>query len=105
MMKKNRFFAAVAGGLAAVLIGLAAPTAAVAAPTGPGNALDTIEDLKSQGYKVIVNRIGNAPLEQAQVIAIRPGTTFERIDAGYPVLGSHRNFATIKDNTIYVDVK
>ena len=41
-----------------------------AAPTAGDNALDTIQRLKSEGYTVIVNRIGNAPLDQAKVIAV-----------------------------------
>ncbi|MGV0793787.1 hypothetical protein [Mycolicibacterium sp. XJ1819] len=102
-MRKLGIGTAIAGALATAVIGLAAT--AGAAPTGPANAQDTINNLRSQGYTVIVNRIGNAPLDQAQVIAVRPGTTYERIDAGQHVLGSQRNFVTVKENTIYVDVK
>ena len=60
-MKKFGLATIVAGGLTAATLGLAAP--AVAAPTGPGNAQETISDLKADGYNVIVNRVGGTPLE------------------------------------------
>lgn len=94
---------AVVAGLAAAVIGLAAPVAA--APTGDTNAQDTIARLQSEGYTVIVNRFGNAPLDQAQVLSIRPGTTFQRIEAGGPIIGSSKNFTTVQDRTVYVDVR
>lgn len=105
-MKKFGFAtvsSAVVAGLAAALIGLAAPVAA--APTGDTNAQDTIARLTSEGYTVIVNRFGNAPLDQAEVISIRPGSTFQRIDAGAPVLGRTDNYVAYQDRTVYVDVR
>ncbi|MGE2727126.1 hypothetical protein [Mycolicibacterium pulveris] len=94
---------AVVAALAAAVIGLAAPVAA--APTGDANAQDTIARLTSEGYTVIVNRFGNAPLDQAEVVSIRPGTTYQRIDAGAPVLGSTDNFVRLQERTVYVDVR
>lgn len=70
-MRKQSFGAIAAIGLAAVTIGLA-PSAA-GAPAGPGNARQAIESLQSQGYKVIINKIGHTPLDQAMVVAVRPG--------------------------------
>jgi hypothetical protein len=105
-MKKFGFAAAataVAGGLTAALIGLAAPAAA--APTGSANAEQTIGQLKSQGYTVIVNRLGSTPLDQAQVVAIRPGQSYSHLDAGAPVIGSSHNYTTVQENVVYVDVK
>lgn len=95
--------AAVAAGLTAALIGLAAP--AVAAPTENANAQQTIARLQSEGYTVIVTQLGTAPLDEAEVVAIRPGQTFQRIDAGSPILGSSKNFTTVQDKTVYVDVR
>jgi len=89
-------------GLAAAVIGLAAPAAA--APTGPGNAQQTISELQSQGYTVIVNRIGTAPLAQASVVAVRPGQTYSRTDSGVPGAGNDI-YTTVTDKTVYVDVK
>ena len=101
-MKKFGFAAAVVSGLAAAVIGLAAPAAA--APTGPGDAQQTIDVLRAQGYTVIVNRIGTAPLEQADVVAVRPGQTYSRTDTGLP--GAGNDISTIVTNkTVYLDVK
>jgi hypothetical protein len=102
-MKKFGFAAVIVSGLAAAVIGLAAPAAG--APTGPDNAQQTIGQLRSQGYTVIVNRIGNAPLDQATVVAVRPGPSHTRVEAGVPIIGSNDNFTTVKERTVYVDVK
>jgi hypothetical protein len=102
-MKKFGFATTIVGGLAAAIIGLAAP--ADAAPTGPDNAQQTIGELRAQGYTVIVNRIGNAPLDQASVVAVRPGPTHTRVNAGVPIIGSDDNFTTVQERTVYVDVK
>ena len=59
-MKKFGFATIAASGLAAAILGLAAP--ADAAPTGPGNAQDTVNALQAEGYHVIVNKLGSAPL-------------------------------------------
>ncbi|MBW8709979.1 MAG: hypothetical protein JF631_02490 [Mycobacterium sp.] len=101
-MKKFGFAAAIASGLAAAAIGLAVPAAA--APTGPGNAQQTINELQGQGYTVIVNRIGTAPLDQASVVAVRPGQTYSRTDTGVPGAGNDI-YTTVTDKTVYVDVK
>lgn len=85
---------ATVSGLAAAVIGLAAPAAA--APTGPGNAQQTISELQSQGYNVIVNRLGATPLDQATVVAVRLGPTYSRTDASVTGAGNR---------TVYVDVK
>jgi len=99
-MKKLGFATIVASGLAAAVLGLAAP--ADAAPSGPGNAQDTISKLEAQGYNVIINHVGNTPLEQASVVAVRPGQTFSRTDSGNP--GDDLT-TTVLDKTVYVDVK
>ncbi|KWX22473.1 hypothetical protein [Mycolicibacterium wolinskyi] len=99
-MKKLGFATALAGGAVAAVIGLAAP--AQAAPTGPGNAQETISELQSQGYTVIVNRTGSTPLDKATVVAVRPGQTFSRTDSGNP--GDSLQ-TTVTDKTVYVDVK
>ena len=35
-----------------------------AAPSGPGNAQDTISALQAQGFNVVVNKLGTAPLDR-----------------------------------------
>ena len=99
-MKKFGLATLVAGGFTAAALGLAAP--AVAAPTGPGSAEETINDLKADGYNVIVNRVGGTPLEQATVVAVRPGQTYSRTDSGNP--GDSLQ-TTVTNKTVYVDVK
>jgi len=99
-MKKLGFATLLAGGLTATVLGLAAP--ADAAPTGPGNAQDTISQLQADGYNVIVNRVGATPLDQATVVAVRPGQTYSRTDSGTP--GDSLK-TTVTGKTIYVDVK
>jgi hypothetical protein len=101
-MRKFGFAATIVTGLAAAIIGLAAP--AGAAPTGPGNAQQTISELQAQGYTVIVNRVGNAPLDQATVVAVRPGQTYSRTDSGVPGAGNDI-YTTVTNKTVYIDVK
>ena len=99
-MKKFGFATVAASALAAGFIGLAAP--ALAAPSGPGNAQDTISQLEAQGYTVIVNQIGNAPLEQASVVSVRSGQSYSRTDHSGP--GDDLT-TKLLSKTVYVDVK
>ncbi|AIY46931.1 MULTISPECIES: hypothetical protein [Mycolicibacterium] len=99
-MMRIGFATALAGAAAATVIGLAAP--AQAAPTGPGNAQQTISELRAQGYKVIVNHVGSTPLDKASVVAVRPGQTYSRTDSGSP--GGDLQ-TTVLNKTVYVDVK
>jgi hypothetical protein len=101
-MKKFGFATVAASGLAAAILGLAAP--ADAAPAGPGNAQDTVKALQAEGYHVIVNKLGSAPLDQSTVIAVRPGQTYSRTDSGVPGAGNDL-VTTVTDKTVYVDVK
>jgi hypothetical protein len=101
-MKKFGFAAAMVSGVAAAVVGLAAPAAA--APAGPGSAQQTINELQAQGYTVIVNRIGTAPLDQAAVVAVRPGQTYSRTDTGVPGAGNDVT-TTVTGKTVYLDVK
>ena len=57
------------GSSGAAVIGVVAPVQA--APSGPGNAQDTISALQAQGFNVVVNKLGTAPLNQSSVIAVR----------------------------------
>jgi hypothetical protein len=101
-MKKFGLATATIAGVVAAVIGLAAPAAA--APSGPGNAQQTINELQAKGYTVIVNRTGTAPLDQATVVAVRPGQTYSRTDTGVPGAGNDI-YTTVTDKTVYVDVK
>lgn len=99
-MKKLELATIVAGGLTAAILGLATPAAA--APTGPGNAQETINELQADGYNVIVNRVGTTPLDQATVVAVRPGQTYSRTDSGNP---GDSLATTVTNKTVYVDVR
>ncbi|HET9566099.1 MAG TPA: hypothetical protein VFP27_16750 [Mycobacterium sp.] len=99
-MKKIGLATVAASGLAAAILGLAAP--AGAAPTGPDNAQNTINELQADGYHVIVNRVGTTPLEQATVVAVRPGQTYSRTDSGNP---GDSLATTVTGKTVYVDVR
>jgi hypothetical protein len=101
-MKKFTVATLAASGLAAAILGLAAP--ADAAPTGPGNAQDTVKALEAEGYHVIVNRLGSTPLDQATVVAVRPGQSYSRTDSGVPGAGNDL-ITTVTGKTVYIDVR
>ena len=101
-MKRFGIAGAMVCGAAALIVGLAAPAAA--APSGPGSAQQVINELQAEGYTVIVNRIGTAPLDQATVVSVRHGQTYSRTDTGVPGAGNDIS-TTVTDKTIYVDVK
>ncbi|OLO99340.1 hypothetical protein BVU76_26270 [Mycolicibacterium porcinum] len=92
-MGNSRIVAVALGVAVAAIIGSAG--VASAAPNGPSNAEQTIRNLQSQGYTVIVNRLGSSPLDQASVVAVRPGPNFSRTDT----------LSAVTQRTVYVDVK
>jgi hypothetical protein len=63
---------ATAAGLAAAVIGFAAPAAA--APMGEGDAATTINMLEADGNRVVVRRLSDVPLDQADVVSVNRGT-------------------------------
>lgn len=69
-MKSITLAPAAAAGLTAAVLGLATPAAA--APSG-SDAQQTISQLEADGNRVIVNRLSDAPLSQATVVAVQPG--------------------------------
>ena len=97
----NKFTSATvaATALSAVIAGLAAPAAA--APSGPGSAQDIINSLEASGYKVVLNKLGDAPLDQATVVAVRPGreVTHRVTESGGD------SIEQVLYTTVYVDVK
>jgi hypothetical protein len=89
--------------LAAAALGLTAT--AIAAPSGPGSVDATINDLRAQGFDVVVNRTGTAPQEQCTLSAVRPGQTFSRSDTGSGLPGSAFDIVTtVTGKTVYVDI-
>jgi EAL domain-containing protein (putative c-di-GMP-specific phosphodiesterase class I) len=99
-MKNLLYTILAAGALASPALGLAA--SANAAPSGP--SVDaTVNQLRAQGFKVIVNRVGTAAADRCTLNAVRPGQTFSRIDSGVP--GADNDIVTtVTTQTVYVDV-
>ena len=74
-----------------------------AAPAGPAPADQTVSQLQANGYQVILNKVGTAPLSQCAISAVRPGQTYSRTDSGAPGAGDDL-IITVTDKTVYVDV-
>jgi hypothetical protein len=65
------YLAAIVGGTMAALA-LGTPTAS-AAPAGVGSAEETAAVLERSGYRVVVDKVGDLPLDQCSVAAVQPG--------------------------------
>jgi hypothetical protein len=87
-----------ASAIGAATVALAA--VATAAPTGPSQVDDTVRTLEAEGYNVIVNRTGAAPLSECTVSSVRPGQTHSTTDSR----GGGSVNTTITSQTVYVDV-
>ena len=99
-MKNILLTSLAAGTLASAALGLAGT--ASAAPSGP--SVDTmVSQLRAQGYTVILNRTGAAPVDKCNVSAVRPGQTFSRTDSGAPG-ASDGLVTTVTAKTVFVDV-
>ena len=98
-MKKFTVTGMLASGLTALIVGFASP--AHAAPTAPDNAAEAINSLMAQGYKVIINKLSDVPLDQATVIGIRPGRPITKrvTDSGGDSIDK------VLYTTIYIDVR
>jgi len=83
--------------------GLTLAATAVAAPSGPTSVDQTVTQLKADGYTVIVNKVGAAPLDQCTVAAVRPGQTYSRSDSGTP--GAQDDIrTTVTGKTVFVEL-
>ena len=71
-------------GIAGVSLVAFGPTGlAAAATTAPVNAAAAIQQLQANGYRVILNKMGSAPLSLSHVTSIRPGAPVaETVPAG-----------------------
>lgn len=70
-MRHYTFATMTAGALLAAVLGFAG--IASAAPSGPSSAADAVKQLQSQGYHVVINRIGSAPLSECTVASVTSG--------------------------------
>jgi hypothetical protein len=100
-MNKLPITAVTAGALSAAALTFAA--AAAAAPSGPSSVEQTVNQLIADGYTVIVNKVGAAPVEQCTVVAVCPGQTYSRSDSGPPG-AQHDIHTTVTDKTVFVDI-
>ncbi|GAB7145675.1 hypothetical protein LRC484719_42770 [Mycobacterium riyadhense] len=89
-------------GLTAASLGLASPAVAAPTPSTPGSADDAVNQLEAEGYKVILNKVGDGPLRECTVTAIRPGRD---VTHRVTVPGSDGTIEQLLYTTVYVDAK
>ena len=89
-------------GSAAVILSLASTAPALAAPEIQKSAQATISDLEAQGLRPILNKVGNAPIEECTVIAVREGTAVKHSWIQRGPTGNVGNLVRYK--TAYVDL-
>ena len=99
-MRASRvILAAVAVG-AVIALPLGAPSSAHAAPSGIGSAQDTVHELESNGFRVVLNKMGTRPLDHCTVDSVRPGETVTR-----PVHSGGELVDQIVYQTVYLTAK
>ena len=69
----NRSTLATIAGGACIALALGFPAGAHAAPSGIGSAQDTVNELENNGFKVVLKKIGSAPLDLCTVDSVLPG--------------------------------
>ena len=69
----KKFVLLTAATVATCAYALIAASPVVAAPSGTGSVADTVASLEAQGFRVIVNKVGNAELAYCLVGEIRTG--------------------------------
>ena len=91
-----------AAALGAAALGFAGPAAAAAAgSTGP-SVTDTVKNLESHGYEVIMTKLsGGALTQKCSVVAVRDGT--ETAPKNFKIHGQFVPQSVHK--TVYVDVR
>lgn len=99
-MKNFTIATTTAAALAAGFFALAAPAAA--APAG-GDATDTIAALEAQGNRVIVHRLSDTPLAQADVVSISPGADIRSTVQDHANDRTYQN--TITGKVYYVNIR
>ena len=87
---------------AAAALSLFASAPASAAPSGQTSAQSTISDLEAQGFRVILNKVGNAPIDQCTVTAVRQGTDVKHSWVQRGPSGNVNNL--VRYTTAYVDL-
>ena len=96
----NRLTSAAIAGGAFIALALDFSAAATAAPSGIGSAQDTVNELEDNGFKVVLNKMGAAPLDHCTVDSVRPGETVTR-----PVRNGNQLVDQIVYQTVYLTAK
>ncbi len=79
--------------VASIGVILAPVGAATADPNQPGNAYQTIGELESAGYNVVIDRVGSAPIGECLVTNVRnPQQVTQTIPVGE---GKYREYITV----------
>ncbi len=101
-MSGGRTIRSLAVASAAAVLGLGVSVPASAAPTGQTSAQATISELEAQGFRVILNKVGNAPMDQCTVTAVRQGTDVKHSWVQRGPTGRVNNL--VRYTTAYVDL-
>ncbi|MBP2450314.1 hypothetical protein [Mycolicibacterium lutetiense] len=103
-MKRNlKCLCAAGAGLCGLGTALAAPAAA--APT-ESTASQTISDLESKGFRVILSKVGTKAIDDCTVTAVRQGrsVTAPQVPAGAASITSFNPGQNLQYTTVYVDL-
>lgn len=96
----NRFTIATIAGGAFIALVMGFPAGAQAAPSGIGSAQDTVNELENSGFKVVLNKVGTAPLDHCTVDSVLPGETVTHaVKAGNEVV------SRVVYQTVYLTAK
>lgn len=101
-MSGGRIIGSLAVASAAAVLGLGVSVPASAAPTGQTSAQATISELEAQGFRVILNKVGNASMDQCTVTAVRQGTDVKHSWVQRGPTGRVNNL--VRYTTAYVDL-
>jgi hypothetical protein len=90
-MRKGWGLVATVASIGVVLV--PAGAAAAKPPARPGNAYQTIGELESAGYNVVIDRVGSAPIGECIVTNVRnPQQVTQTIPVGE---GKYREYITV----------
>jgi hypothetical protein len=101
-LSRGRVVGSVVATAVAAALGLCGSAPASAAPTGQTSAQATISELEAQGFRVILNKVGNAPMDQCTVTAVRQGTDVKHSWVQRGPTGRVNNL--VRYTTAYVDL-
>lgn len=101
-MSRGRVVGSVVATAVAAALGLCGSAPASTAPTGQTSAQATISELEAQGFRVILNKVGNAPMDQCTVTAVRQGTDVKHSWVQRGPTGRVNNL--VRYTTAYVDL-